>query len=110
LSRQAPLPELPSTASRFAVKPEQHKTRTGKTTRSLLHLHPAKIQKSRISVVCENAGFGSTWAAPIASLMIEQYLKRKTTRKDLEERMINGNLINGKIFENERTQGNISQD
>lgn len=27
-----------------------------------------------IAVVVENAGFGSTWAAPIASLMIEKYL------------------------------------
>lgn len=28
-----------------------------------------------IAVYVENAGFGSTWAAPIASMMIEQYIK-----------------------------------
>ena len=28
-----------------------------------------------IAVIVENAGFGSTWGAPIAGLMIEQYLK-----------------------------------
>ena len=82
----------------------------GKNHSIFIAFAPRENPKIAISVVCENAGFGSTWAAPIASLMIEQYLKRKTTRKDLEERMINGNLINGKIFENERTQGNISQD
>ena len=30
--------------------------------------------KIAIAVVVENAGFGSTWAAPIASLMMEKYL------------------------------------
>jgi penicillin-binding protein 2 len=44
----------------------------------------------------ENAGFGSTWAAPIASLMIEKYLKREVKRKELEQRMIDGDLIHSK--------------
>lgn len=47
-----------------------------------------------ISVVVENAGFGATWAAPIAFLMIEKYILHHIKRKDVEERMINGNLIN----------------
>jgi penicillin-binding protein 2 len=40
----------------------------------------------------ENGGYGATWAAPIANLMIENYLKRdeKTTRPDLLERMLKG--------------------
>jgi len=45
-----------------------------------------------ISVVVENAGYGSTWAAPIASLMIEKYLKGTTRRLALEERIMNANL------------------
>ena len=49
--------------------------------------------KIAIAVYVENAGFGATWAAPIASLMIEKYIKRKVTREDLEERMINANLM-----------------
>jgi penicillin-binding protein 2 len=51
-----------------------------------------------ICVFVENSGFGSTWAAPIASLMIEKYMNDTImdSRKYLEERMINGNLINGK--------------
>jgi penicillin-binding protein 2 len=46
-----------------------------------------------ISVVVENAGYGATWAAPIASLMIEKYLKRDVKRKEVEQRMIDGDLI-----------------
>lgn len=35
---------------------------------------PREDPKIAISVYVENAGFGATWAAPIASLMIEKYL------------------------------------
>jgi len=38
-----------------------------------------------IAVYVENAGFGSTFAAPIASLMIEEYLTKKIKRKYLED-------------------------
>lgn len=38
-----------------------------------------------IAVYVENAGFGSTFAAPIASLMIEEYLTGKIERKYLED-------------------------
>lgn len=40
-----------------------------------------------IAVVVENAGFGATWAAPIASLMMEQYLNGEIERTDLLNRM-----------------------
>lgn len=42
-----------------------------------------------IAVYVENAGFGSTFAAPIASLMIEEYLTGKVKRKYLEDRVLN---------------------
>jgi len=42
-----------------------------------------------IAVYVENAGFGSTFAAPIASLMIELYLKGEIKRKTLEEYVLN---------------------
>ena len=35
-----------------------------------------------IAVICENAGFGASSAAPIASFMIEQYLKDSITEPD----------------------------
>ncbi|MDC0249712.1 penicillin-binding transpeptidase domain-containing protein, partial [Flavobacteriales bacterium] len=46
-----------------------------------------------IAVYIENGGWGSTWAAPIASLMIEKYLKRAITNKTQEAFILNGNLI-----------------
>lgn len=56
---------------------------------------PKDNPKIAIAVVVENAGFGSTWAAPIASLMIERYLfpDRPQRRQYLEDRMVNANLI-----------------
>lgn len=51
---------------------------------------PAEKPVIAIAVVVENSGFGSTWALPIASLMIEKYINREVKRKDVEERMING--------------------
>jgi len=48
--------------------------------------------KIAIAVIVENGHFGNTWAGPIATLMIEKYLNKKITRKDLEKRMLEGNL------------------
>jgi penicillin-binding protein 2 len=49
-----------------------------------------------IAVYVENGGFGSTWAAPIASLMVEKYLKGNISknREWLEKLMLEGDLIN----------------
>ncbi len=44
-----------------------------------------------IAAYVENEGFGSTWAAPIASLMIEQYLKGEVKRIWLEQHVMKGN-------------------
>ncbi len=41
-----------------------------------------------IAVYVENAGFGSTFAAPIASLMIEKYLTGSVKRRYLEEHVL----------------------
>ncbi len=52
---------------------------------------PRKNPRIAIAVICENAGFGATTAAPIASLLIEKYLKDSITgkdRKDLMDRTI----------------------
>ena len=54
---------------------------------------PKNKPKIAIAVVVENAGFGATYAAPIASLMMEEYLNKKhDSRKALYERMIKANL------------------
>jgi penicillin-binding protein 2 len=57
---------------------------------------PYNDPKIALTVIVENSGYGSTWAVPIATLMIEKYLWREVRRKALEERMINGNLIDRK--------------
>jgi len=48
---------------------------------------PRVNPKIAIAVVVENAGFGSEYAAPIFSLLVEQYLKGKVTRAELQERV-----------------------
>ncbi|MDP3461696.1 MAG: penicillin-binding protein 2 [Bacteroidales bacterium] len=47
-----------------------------------------------IAVVVENAGYGSTWAAPIASLMMEKYLTDSISRPMVEKTILEGNLNN----------------
>lgn len=54
---------------------------------------PLENPKIAVGILIENAGFGSTWAGPIARLMMEKYLKGKITRPDLEKRMMEGDLI-----------------
>ncbi len=53
---------------------------------------PRDNPKIAIAVFVENAGFGSTVAAPIASLMIEKYLTDSISRPYLEERIFNTKL------------------
>lgn len=55
---------------------------------------PKENPKIAIAVYVENAGFGSTWAAPIAGLMIEKYLTKKITKTWQEKRIMEANLIN----------------
>ncbi|MCK4465927.1 MAG: penicillin-binding protein 2 [Bacteroidales bacterium] len=54
---------------------------------------PKNEPKIALSVYVENGGWGSTYAAPIASLMIEKYLTDTITRGWLEEFILNTNLI-----------------
>lgn len=53
---------------------------------------PADNPKIAIAVFVENGYWGNRWAGPIATLMVEKYIKGKITRKDLEDRMLNGSL------------------
>jgi penicillin-binding protein 2 len=53
---------------------------------------PAEDPKIVVSVFIENGYWGSRWAAPIASLIIEKYLREDVGRKWLENRMVNGSL------------------
>ena len=55
---------------------------------------PKENPKIAIAVYVENGGWGSTWAAPIASLMIEKYLTGTVTNTKQEAFILNGNLMN----------------
>ena len=55
---------------------------------------PKDNPKIAIAVFVENGYWGSRWAGPIATLMIEKYLNGKTARPWLEQRMIEGSLQN----------------
>jgi len=57
---------------------------------------PRENPKIAIAVVVENAGFGATWSAPIASLMVEKYINKKINRpKAYMDRLLDANLLPG---------------
>ena len=54
---------------------------------------PKKNPKIALAVYIENGGWGSTWAAPIATLLIEKYLTGEVTNTKRENFILQGNLI-----------------
>ena len=58
----------------------------------LIAFAPKENPKIALAVFVENGGYGSTIAAPITSLMIEQYLTDTIKRKNIEEKMFNLSL------------------
>ena len=54
---------------------------------------PRVEPKIAIAVYIENAGFGGTWAAPVASLMTEKYLTDTIQNSWKEKRILDANLI-----------------
>ncbi len=56
---------------------------------------PKDNPKIAVAAYIENGSFGARWAAPIASLLVEQYLNGEisASRKPLEERVLEGNLM-----------------
>ena len=79
------------TVENFIVIEDEKKQLTDHST--FIAFAPADNPKIVVSVFIENGYWGSRWAAPIASLIIEKYLTNDTKRKWLENRMINGSLI-----------------
>ncbi len=67
----------------------------GKDHSIFMAFAPKDNPRIAISVYVENGGFGATYAAPIASLMIEKYLKGKITRTWLEDYIRKTDLIHG---------------
>lgn len=56
---------------------------------------PKENPQIALLVFIENGGFGATWAVPMASLLLEQYLKGDIApnRKWMETRLLNANLM-----------------
>jgi len=72
---------------------------------------PRENPKIAIAVICENAGFGASSSAPIASLMIEKYLKDSIPEPDRKakiEEIAKLNLMPKRIVDEIRKQDSIS--
>ena len=65
----------------------------GKDHAIFIGFAPKDDPKIAVAVVVENAGFGATWAAPVATLMMEQYLTDTIKRKHLYDKIANANFI-----------------
>lgn len=63
-----------------------------------LSFAPKENPQIVIAVFIENGGFGATWAGPIATLMIEKYVKGEISRTDLEKRMLSGDMTENYVF------------
>lgn len=66
----------------------------GKNHSVFVAFAPRNNPKIAIAVVVENGGYGSTWAAPIASYMVEKYLTDTITKPKAQiDYIINANLL-----------------
>ena len=61
---------------------------------------PMENPKIAVAVYVEYSGYGGTWAAPISSLMIEQYLTGEIKRKDKQKRITNASFL--EIYEGKK--------
>ena len=62
----------------------------GKDNSVFICFAPKDNPKIAVEAYVENAGFGATWALPVASLMLEKYLNGEISeaRKSEEQRML----------------------
>jgi penicillin-binding protein 2 len=70
---------------------------------------PRENPKIAIAVIVENAGFGATWAGPIAALMMEKYLNDtlRPERVKEVERIASANLMPGWLIREQYKQDSI---
>lgn len=71
---------------------------------------PREDPQIAIAVICENAGFGASSAAPIAGLMIEQYLRDSIAgeaRKAKVEELAKLNLMPARIYQEIRYRDSL---
>jgi penicillin-binding protein 2 len=89
-ARRAYIPDLPI-CGKTGTAQNPH----GKDHSIFMAFAPLYKPKIAIAVYVENAGFGGTWAAPIAALIIERYVKGEISEKSkaLEKYVLEGNLM-----------------
>lgn len=71
---------------------------------------PRENPRIAIAVICENAGMGANSSAPIASIMIEQYLRDSIPEPDRKakiETLANLNLMPERIYEATRIRDSL---
>ncbi|MDK2978293.1 MAG: penicillin-binding protein 2, partial [Bacteroidales bacterium] len=68
----------------------------GKDHSIFIAFAPKQNPQIAIAVYIENGGFGSTWAAPTARLMIEKYLNDSISIPWWEQYILDANLMNKK--------------
>jgi penicillin-binding protein 2 len=65
----------------------------GKDHALFIGFAPMDNPQIAVAVAVENAGYGSTWACPIATLVMEQYLTGSINRTELFNRLATTSLI-----------------
>ncbi len=68
----------------------------GKDHALFIAFAPKDNPKIAVSVMVENSGFGATWAAPVAALMIEKFMNgeiKSARMQAQEERILKANLM-----------------
>ena len=85
-------------ASRLEGLPMAGKTGTAENPHGQDHsifmaFAPVDNPKIALAIIVENGYWGSRWAAPIASLMMEQYIHGQISRPALEKTMAEGSLV-----------------
>ncbi|GAB2788393.1 penicillin-binding protein 2 [Rhabdobacter roseus] len=84
----------------IAGKTGTSQNRKGKDHSIFIAFAPAHDPKIAIAVFVENGGFGGSAAAPVANLLIERYLKRKTKNKALENYVLSKNYMPNVVLPN----------
>lgn len=65
----------------------------GKNHAVFICFAPKDDPKIAVAVFVENSGAGGTYAAPVASLVVEKYLKGKITRPDMENLVLSYDFV-----------------
>ncbi len=86
-SRRAYIPDI-TVCGKTGTAQNPH----GKDHSVFMCFAPMDEPKIAVAVYLENAGAGGSWAAPVASLIVEKYLKGEVERKELEDYVAHSNL------------------